>query len=98
MKSQEKKPKSEHIHYTKKSADALNLQDHNNRKYNRSAEPLISKKKKVYPVLIVENLQKSFGKIDKIDTKKQLKISKEEAILLNLIARIIVEIFIKEEL
>lgn len=55
-------------------------------------------KRNLYPVLIVDTLPKSFGKIDKIDTKKRPNISKEEAILLNLIARIIVEIFIKEEL
>ncbi len=55
-------------------------------------------KNRNYPLLIVETLPKTFGKIDKIDTKKQPNISKEEGILLNLIARIIVEIFIKEEL
>lgn len=54
-------------------------------------------KRSIYPVLIVETLSKTFG-IDKIDNKKQPNISKEEGVLLNLIARIIVEIFIKEEL
>ena len=58
----------------------------------------LKEKKALYPILMVENLPKSFDRIDKNDNKKPVKISKEEAILLNLIARIIVEIFIKEEL
>lgn len=56
------------------------------------------KKKRYYPVLIVEQLPKAFGTIDKDDTEKPNKISKEEQIILTLIARIAVEIFIKEEL
>jgi len=98
MKSPNKKQKSEHIHYTKKRAEALHLQDHNNRKYNRSAESFINKKKKIYPVLIVENLPPTFGNIEKSNRRKASKFSKEEEYLLNLIARIAVEIFIKEEL
>lgn len=97
MKSPEKKPKSEHIHYTKKRAEAIHLQDHNKRKYNRSAESFTNKKK-IHPVLIVDNLPQSFGNIEKNNRKKTPNFSKEEEYLLNLIARIAVEIFIKEEL
>lgn len=56
------------------------------------------KKKNIYPVLIVETLPKTFGKIDKINCKKRPEFNKEEEYLLTLIARIAVEIFIKEEL
>lgn len=55
-------------------------------------------KRNLYPVLIVETLPKSFGKIDKNNRKKRSEMAKEEEYLLNLIARIVVEIFIKEEL
>ena len=56
------------------------------------------KRKSIYPVLIVETLPESFGKIDKNNRKKRQELAKEEEYLLNLIARIVVEIFIKEEL
>ena len=56
------------------------------------------KKNRFYPVLIVEQLPKSFGTTNKEAAKKPFKISKEEEIILTLIARIAVEIFITEEL
>lgn len=95
MKSRQKKTK--HTHYTKKREEALQLLDHDNRKYNRS-NFFTAKKKRIYPVLIVENLPPTFGSIKKSDRRKDSKISNEEEYLLNLIARILVEIFIKEEL
>lgn len=48
------------------------------------------------PILLIENLDKNFG--DKKHKKTHNKISKQEEILLTLIANIIVEIIIKEEL
>ena len=66
-------------------------------KRNKSSIPK-HKKNHLYPVLIVENLPKTFGKIDKNNSKKRPEFSKEEEYLLNLIARVAVEIFIKEEL
>ena len=70
--------------------------------HNKSKAKLSRKKARqkgnLYPVLIVETLPKSFGKIDKNNRKKRPEMPKEEEYLLNLIARIAVEIFIKEEL
>lgn len=97
MKSPKKKSKSTYTHYTKKREEGLQLLDHENRKYNRT-NFFTNKRKRNYPVLIVENLPPDFGNIDKSNRKRALKFSKEEENLLNLIARIAVEIFIKEEL
>jgi len=51
-------------------------------------------KKHLYPILIVENLPKDFGNVK----NKDEKLSQNEEILLTLIARIITEIIINEEL
>jgi hypothetical protein len=56
----------------------------------------IMKGENIYPVLMVENLPETFGNIDKSNNKKSINVSKEEEYLLNLIARIAVEIIIKE--
>lgn len=56
------------------------------------------KKKKLYPVLIVDNLPKSFGNIDKNDTDVSKKLSQSEEILLTLIAGIIVETILNDGL
>lgn len=54
--------------------------------------------KKLYPVLIVDNLPKSFGKIDKNNTDIDKILSQNEKVLLTLIARIFIEITLNEEL
>lgn len=69
-----------------------------NKSKARLSRKKFRQKRNLYPVLIVETLPKSFGKIDKNNRKKRLEMAKEEEYLLNLIARIAVEIFIKEEL
>lgn len=71
--------------------------DHNKSKTKLSKKN-VRQKRNFYPVLIVETLPKSFGKIDKNNRKKRQEMAKEEEYLLNLIAIIVVEIFIKEEL
>lgn len=58
----------------------------------------VRQKRNLYPALKVETLPKSFGKIDKNNRKRLQEMAKEEEYLLNFIAKIAVEIFIKEEL
>jgi hypothetical protein len=51
------------------------------------------------PILIVEELPKTFGSnLYRNNNKKQSKITEEEKIMLTLIANIIVEIALREEL
>ena len=57
-----------------------------------------TKKTGLRPVLIIDQLSKDFGKANIKSQKNVPKISEEEKILLTLIARIIVDIIIKEEL
>ncbi|SFA58542.1 hypothetical protein SAMN04488511_11998 [Pedobacter suwonensis] len=59
---------------------------------------LEKEKKILYPILIVDNLSKSFGKIDKTNTDTGEKLSQNEKFLLTLIARIFIEITLNEEL
>jgi len=54
--------------------------------------------KRIYPVLIVDNLPKSFGKIDKNNTDVDKRLGHNEKVLLTLIARIFIEITLNEEL
>jgi len=56
------------------------------------------KKKSKYPVLIVDHLPESFGNIEKNDKVSTENISQNEQILLTLIAKIMVEITLNEEL
>lgn len=51
-----------------------------------------------YPILLVENLHENFGQKDNNINNFDNSISKEEEILLTLIAEIIVEIILYEEL
>ncbi|MNK41367.1 hypothetical protein D3C87_600290 [compost metagenome] len=55
-------------------------------------------KKRRRPLLILDRLPENFGNQLKNNKKNNYKLSHDEKILLTLIARIIVEIFIKEEL
>ncbi|MFF5380057.1 hypothetical protein [Pedobacter suwonensis] len=70
------------------SSDSIQSTTNNQDTY-RSCVPL-------RPILLIENLDKSFG--NKKHKKTHNNISKEEEILLTLIANIIVEIIITEEL
>ena len=56
------------------------------------------KRKGISPVLIIEHLSKDFGKPPKVDKKNLKTLTQNEEILLTLIANIIVDIIIKEEL
>ncbi|WP_316738293.1 hypothetical protein [Pedobacter aquatilis] len=58
--------------------------------------PLLPKPMKV--LLVVENLDSSFGKKRKYISKSPKEISNEEKILLTSVAHIIVEILLKEDL
>jgi hypothetical protein len=60
--------------------------------------PNDKKKAKLKPVLLIDNLSKEFGIIENNDEKKDKKVTKSEEILLTLIASVIVEIIIREEL
>jgi hypothetical protein len=53
---------------------------------------------KLKPVLLIDHLSKEFGIIDNNDGKKDKKVTKSEEVLLTLIASVIVEIVIREEL
>lgn len=57
-----------------------------------------NKSKRSHPVLIVDNLPKSFGSIKKNDTNKKSNITENERILLTLLAGIMIEIILNEEL
>jgi len=56
-----------------------------------------NKKRSLKPVLIIDKLTKDFGKASK-RRKKVQDISENEKVLLTMIAKVIVEIIIKEEL
>lgn len=56
------------------------------------------KKAKLKPVLLIDHLSKEFGIIDNNDGKKDRKVTESEEVLLTLIASVIVEIVIREEL
>ncbi len=61
-------------------------------------EPKDEKRGNLYPILIVDNLPKDFGNIDKNNKVDAEKLTDSERILLTLIAKIIVEITLNEEL
>lgn len=56
------------------------------------------KKSKLQPVLLIDHLSSDFGTINKNDAENDKKIRESDKILLTLIASVVVEIVIREEL
>jgi len=60
--------------------------------------PFEKQKKGLRPVLIIDHLTKDFGLKPEKGKRQKKEINKNEKVILTLIARVIVEIIIREEL